>query len=158
MTLGFFSGSKNFCKLLCVSCEDFVFARIRAWIHWVASQVLHHDCISMIVSRFATFTENLVICFYQVAKIFSTRYGSTIASSAWGPCNFGPFTDLAISVFRDVSINTVLTQILTSLEYGLLRSFMRRTGVRASLQWNFIIHQNFPELLQPLRDFRTCAT
>ena len=32
---------------------------------------------------------------------------------------------------------------------------MRRTGVRASLWWNFIIHQIFPEFLQPLRDFRT---
>ena len=32
-----------------------------------------------------------------------------------GPCNFGPFTDLAISVFREMSINTVFTQILTSL-------------------------------------------
>ena len=43
------------------------------------------------------------------------EYGFAIASSAWGPCNFGPFTDLAISVFREMSINTVLTQILTSL-------------------------------------------
>ena len=37
----------------------------------------------------------------------------------WGPCNFGPFTDLTISVFREMSLNTVLTQILTSLECGL---------------------------------------
>ena len=44
---------------------------------------------------------------------------STMASSAWGPCNFGPLTDLAISVFREMSINTVLTQILISVEYGL---------------------------------------
>ena len=50
---------------------------------------------------------------------FSTKYGSAIASSAWGPCNFSPLTDLAISVFREMSINTVFTQILTSLEYGL---------------------------------------
>ena len=47
----------------------------------------------------------MVSC-YQVTKICSTRYSSTIASSAWGPCNFGPFTDLAISVFREMSINT----------------------------------------------------
>ena len=95
-----------------------------------------------------------MICCYQVTKIYSTKYGSAIASSAWGPCNFGPFTDLAISVFREMSINTVLTQILTSLEYGLQRCFMRRTGVRVSVYWNFIIHQNFPEFLQPLRDLR----
>ena len=109
----------------------------------------------MIVSRFATFTEHLVICCFQVTKIFSTRFSSTIASSAWRPCNFGPFTDLAISVFREMSINTVLTQILTSLENGLSRCFMRGTGVRVSMLWNFVIHQIFSEFLQPLQDFRT---
>ena len=31
---------------------------------------------------------------------------------------------------------------------------MRRTGVRVSLYWNFIIHQIFPEFLQPFRDLR----
>ena len=40
-------------------------------------------------------------------------------------CSFGPYTDLAISVFREMNINTVLTQILTSLECGLYRDFMR---------------------------------
>ena len=30
-----------------------------------------------------------------------------------GLCNFGPLTDLAISVFREMSINTVFTQICT---------------------------------------------
>ena len=48
-----------------------------------------------------------MICCYQVTKFFSTRYGSAIASSAWGPCKFGPFTDLAISVFREMSIKSV---------------------------------------------------
>ena len=65
------------------------------------------------------FTENLVIFCYQVTEVFCTRYGSAIASSARGPCNFGPLTDLAISVFREMSINTVLTQLLTSLGCGL---------------------------------------
>ena len=46
-----------------------------------------------------------MICCYQVTKIYSSRYGLAIASSAWGPCNFGPFTDLAISVFREMSMN-----------------------------------------------------
>ena len=50
-----------------------------------------------------------MICCHQVTKLFSTRYGFAIASSARGPCNLGPFTDLAISVFDEVSINTVLT-------------------------------------------------
>ena len=35
MTLGFLSGSKNFCKLLCVSWEVFVLHGYD-WIHWVA--------------------------------------------------------------------------------------------------------------------------
>ena len=48
---------------------------------------------SMIVSRFAIVTEDFVICFHQVTKIFSESfYGSAIASSAWGPWNFGSFT------------------------------------------------------------------
>ena len=95
-----------------------------------------------------------MICCYEITKIFSTMYGSTIASSTRGPCNFSPLADLAISVFREMSINTALTQILTSLEYELSRCFMRRTGVSISVHWNFIIHQNFPEFLQPLRDLR----
>ena len=35
MTLGFLSGSRNFCKLLWVSCEV-LFSHGYAWIHWVA--------------------------------------------------------------------------------------------------------------------------
>ena len=81
--------------------RSFCFARIRL-------------DLSMIVSSFTTFTENFVICCYQVTKNFCTRYGSANASSARGSCNFGPLTDLAISVFREVSINTVYTQIRTS--------------------------------------------
>ena len=85
----------------------------------LGGQVLHHDCTSVIVSRFASVTEDLVNCRYQVTKIFSTRYSTTIASSARGPCNFSPLADLAISVFSEMSFNTALTQILTSLEFGL---------------------------------------
>ena len=88
------------------------FARIR--LDPLSAQVLHRDCISMIVSRFTTFTENFVICCSQITKIFCTKCGSANASSARGPCNFGPLTDLAISVFREVSINNVFTQIHTS--------------------------------------------
>ena len=40
-----------------------------------------------------------MICCNQVTKICGSKYGFAIASSAWCPCNFGPFTDLAISVF-----------------------------------------------------------
>ena len=63
-----------------------------------------------VVSRFRTFTENFVICCDQITKIFCTKYGSANASCARGSCNFGPLADLAISVFREVSINTVFTR------------------------------------------------
>ena len=49
---------------------------------------LHHDCISLIVSRFTTFTENFVICCYEVTKIFCPKYGSAIAR---GPYNLVPW-------------------------------------------------------------------
>ena len=48
--------------------RSFCFARIR--LDPSGGQVLHHDCISMIVSRFTTFTENFVICCYQVTEKF----------------------------------------------------------------------------------------
>ena len=80
----------------------------------LGSHVLHHDCISVTVPRFTTFTENLVICCNQITINFCTRYDSANASSARGPSNVGPLTDLAILVLRERSINTVLTQILTS--------------------------------------------
>ena len=102
--------------LLCFL-RSFCFARIR--LAPLGGQVLHHDCISVTVSGFTIFTENFVICCSQVTKILCTRYGYAIASSAQGPCNYGPLTDLAISVFREMSFNTVLTQILTSLGCGL---------------------------------------
>ena len=74
----------------------------------------HHDCISVLVSRFTTFTENFVMGCNQITKFFCTKYDSAIASSARGPCEVGPVADLAISVFREGSINTVFTQIHTS--------------------------------------------
>ena len=97
--------------------RSFCFAWIR--LDPLGGQVLHHDCISMIVSRFTIFTENFVICCYQVTNFFCTRYGSAIACPARGLCNLCPLADLAISVFREMSINTVFTQILTSRRRGL---------------------------------------
>ena len=46
--------------------EKLCFAQIR--LDPLGGQVLHHDCISMIVSRFTPFTENLVICCCRVTK------------------------------------------------------------------------------------------
>ena len=147
MTFGFPSGSKNFCELLWVSCEVL-------FLHGYAGQILHNDSISVIVSRFAIVTEDLVICCYQECSARGTApplrllHGALVILVLW-----------QISQFRSLGkcINTVLTQILTSLEYGLQRHFTRRTDVRISVCWNFIIHQIFPEFLQPLRDFRACT-
>ena len=62
--------------------RSFCLARIR--LDPLGGQVLHHDCTSMIVSRFISFTENVVTCCNQITKIFCTKYGSAIASSARG--------------------------------------------------------------------------
>ena len=43
-------------------CWSFGLARIRQ--DPLGGQVLHHDCITIIVSRFTIFTENFVICCY----------------------------------------------------------------------------------------------
>ena len=47
--------------------RSFCFARIR--LDPLCGQVLHHDCISMMVSRFTTFTENFVICCNQIHEV-----------------------------------------------------------------------------------------
>ena len=112
MTLGFLFGSKNFGKLLLCFLRSFCFARMR--LDPLGGQVLHHDCISMIVSRITTFNENFVIWCSQITKIFCTKYDSTNTSSAVSFCDFGPLANLAISVFQEVSINTVFTEIRTS--------------------------------------------
>ena len=85
----------------------------------LGGQVMHHDCMSMIVSTFTIVTEDLVICRYQVTKIFCAKCGSANASSARGSCDYGPLGDLAISVFSEVSINIVFFQIRTARGCGL---------------------------------------
>ena len=68
----------------------------------LGGQVLHHDCISMIVSRFTTFTENfcdLLLPSHQICPLEARLYRCVSASS---PCDFGSQADVAISVFRKV--------------------------------------------------------
>ena len=131
---------------------SFVFARI--CFHPLSGQVLHHDCISLIVSRFTIFTENFVICCFQVTRAFCTRYGSAIPSSARSA--FGIF--VLWQIFQEMSFNTVITQIYTSRKRGLWRCFMRRVGVWVSVFRYFITLEIFSEFLHPLRDLRFCAT
>ena len=105
MTLGFHSRLQEHLQGPVSFLRSFCFARIR--LDPLGSQVLHHDCISVIVSRFVIVTENFVICCFQDTKIFYTRYDFTGTFSARCPYDFGPLADLAISVFREVSNNTV---------------------------------------------------
>ena len=97
MTLGFLSGSKNFWKFIWVSFEVSVL-RGHAWIHWVAKSYTMTAC------RWLFRDSQLSLRTLWSADIKSPKfsaYSCTIASSALGPCNFGPLTDLAISVFRE---------------------------------------------------------
>ena len=81
--------------------RSFCFARIR--LDPLGGQVLHHDCISVLVSRFTTFTKNFVICCTQITKPFCSRYCFSSASSARSPCLFGPQAYFASPVFWEVS-------------------------------------------------------
>ena len=78
--------------------RSFCFARIR--LDSLGGQVLFHDCLSMIVSRITTFTEDLVICCYQITKTSARGTAPPMRLLHGSPCNFGPLADLAISVFR----------------------------------------------------------
>ena len=61
----------------------------------------------MIASRFTSFTENFVIYCYQVTKVFCSRYCFTRAFPARSPCDLGSVAYFTISVFREVSKDTV---------------------------------------------------
>ena len=149
MTFGFLFGSKNFCKLLSVSCEVFVLHGYD-WIRWVAksctttayrwlfrdSQPSHWELCDLLLSSHQKFVHEVRLCQYVLCM---------------GPCNFGPLTDLAISVFWEVSFNIVFTQIHTSRRRRLQRWFMRRTGVWVSVFKNSFIHKILSEFLQPFR-------
>ena len=109
MTFGLLVGSRNFCKLLWVSCQVFVLLGCDC-IHCV-NQVLYHYRVSMIVARFTSFTENFVIRCYSITKVFRCGHDCTSAPSARRPRNLASQADIAISVLREVSEDTMLTPI-----------------------------------------------
>ena len=117
ITLGFLSGSKNFCNLLCVSCVKFLFCtNTTGSIGWPSRAPRLHigDCFEIHNCHWRhcdLLLSNHQNCLHEVRLrhcVFCT-----------GPCNLCPLADLAISVFGEKSIKTVLTQILTSLGCGL---------------------------------------
>ena len=105
MTFGLSVSSRNFRTLRSVSWEVWVLQGYDC-IHWVAKSCTA-TCVSVIVSRFTSFTENFVICCWQVTNIFCSKYWISSAFSARRPCNLGPLAYFAISVFRDIRTYTV---------------------------------------------------
>ena len=81
-----------------------------------------------------------MICCYQVTKICCSRYGFAIASSAWDPCNFGPSTDLEISVSREMSMNIVFTIPFktNSNDFGGFLELIRRFEFELRRRENYI--------------------
>ena len=69
---------------------------------------MYHDNKSVIVLRLTALIEKFVICRYQATDLFGPRNCFASALPAKNPRNVGPLGDFAISVFREVSINTVL--------------------------------------------------
>ena len=51
----------------------------------IEMQILYHDCVSVIVSRFTSFTENFVIYCYQVIKVFRSMCCITSAFPSRSP-------------------------------------------------------------------------
>ena len=121
------------------------------WLYPLCCQVLHHDCISMIDSRFTTFTENFVIGCDQITKkknLHEVRLCQYVFCTGalwfWSSGRSRNFS-LSGSEYK----NTVLTQIHTS--HRLQRWFMRRSRVWVSVFRNSVIHKILSELLQPFR-------
>ena len=93
--------------------EKFFVSHRYNWIHWVAKSCTT-TAYRWLFRDSQPSLRTLWSAVIKSPKFFCTRYGSANASSARDPCNFGPLADLAISVFREVSKNTVFTQIRTS--------------------------------------------
>ena len=145
MTFGFPKWLQELLQVPFSFLRSFSFTRKRS--DPLSTQVLHHQSISMIVSRFTSFTNNFVLCFYQVTKCFCTRYDFTSTSCARKPSKIWPLADLAISVFRKVCEITLIARYQPSL--WLSRGFMRRARVWISMFGNSFIHKFFSEFLQP---------
>ena len=96
-----------------------------------------------------------MICCYQITK-FSARGTAPPLRLLHGALVI--LVRLQISQFRsfwEMSIKHCLPKSSRLVDVGSKDTSLRRTGVRVSVYWNFIIHQNFSEFLQPLRDVST---
>ena len=58
--------------------------------HWLTGNVtMKAESVPVIVSRFTFLVEHVVICCYQVTKLFSSKHCFASASSAKSPCHLG---------------------------------------------------------------------
>ena len=74
----------------------------------MSSQVLYHDSVSMIMSRFTSFAKDFEIRSHLFTKIVRSGHDYTSAFSARNPENLGSQADVAMSVLREVSKDAVL--------------------------------------------------
>ena len=117
----------------------------------MSSQVLHHDCISVIVSRFTTFTENFVICCNQ-NQYFCTRYGSANVSSARSPCDFSSGRSRNFGLSESEYKHCVYPNPHFSQPWAL--KMIHEKNFCVSLCVQELCHpQDFFEFLQPFRYF-----
>ena len=83
----------------------FCFPRIR--LNPLSCQFLYHDGVPVIVSRFTSLNEDFVIGRYEVTKLFCSWLSFASAFSARGFRYFCSQAGVAISVFREVSEDTL---------------------------------------------------
>ena len=83
----------------------FCFARIR--LNPLSGKILYHGSVPVIVSGFTSLIEDFVIRRNQITILFCTKKSFANVSSAKSLCHFGSQADVAISLFREVSENTV---------------------------------------------------
>ena len=112
MTLGFLPGSKNFCKLLSVSWEVFVLHGYD-WIHWVAKswtttayRWLFRASQPSLRTLSSAVIKSPKYSARSTALPMRLLHGELVILVLWQISQF--------RAFREVSINTVFTQIHTS--------------------------------------------
>ena len=145
MTLGFLFGSKNFCKLLCVSWEVFL---------------LHGSERILWVARSCTTTAYQWLFRDSPSSLRTLSYAVIKSPNLSARCTTLPLRllhgALVILVLRQISQfrslgKWVKNAVLARYHFcsRLWRYFMRRTG-SLSVFWNTFIFRTVPELLWPL--------
>ena len=105
----------------------------------VEKPILYHNGIPVIVPRFTFHGENFAIRCDQDTNFFCPRYLVTGAFSARRHRNFGPFAYFAISVFREVRQNAMLSLDHLWWRFGMSR-LVRAACLRFPYGGSFCIH------------------